>query len=43
MTALYLDTIVNGNHSLVVLLDTQLHADAMTDSSKLPWREYLKG
>jgi len=32
-----------GNHSNMVLLDTQLHVDAVTDDSKLPWHKYLKG
>jgi hypothetical protein len=35
--------IVKGNHSHVVLLDTPLHVDAMTDVSKLPWQKYLEG
>jgi hypothetical protein len=35
-------TIVKGNQSHVVLLDTPLHVDAVTDSSKLPWHRYLK-
>jgi len=30
-----------GNHSHVVLLHTPLHADAVTDDSKLPWHKYL--
>jgi len=32
-----------GNHSHMVLLDTPLHVDAVTDESKLPWQKYLKG
>jgi hypothetical protein len=32
-----------GNHSHMVLLDTTLHVDAMTNESKLPWHKYLKG
>jgi hypothetical protein len=32
-----------GNHSHMVLLDTPLHVDAVTDGSKLPWHKYLKG
>jgi hypothetical protein len=35
-------TVVKGNHSHMVFLDTQLHVDAVTDSSKLPWYKYLK-
>jgi hypothetical protein len=31
-----------GNHSHMVFLDTQLHVDTVTDSSKLPWHKYLK-
>jgi hypothetical protein len=27
----------------MVLLDTPLHVDAVTDESKLPWHKYLKG
>jgi len=34
--------VVKGNHSHVVLLDTTLHGDAVTDASKLPWHRYLK-
>jgi len=26
----------------MVLLDTPLHVDAVTDESKLPWHKYLK-
>jgi len=26
----------------MVFLDTPLHVDAVTDSSKLPWHKYLK-
>ena len=33
---------MKGNHSRVVFLDTPLHVDAVTDSSKLPWHKYLK-
>jgi len=36
-------TIVKGNHSHMVFLDTPLHVDAVRDSSKLPWHKYLKG
>jgi len=32
-----------GSHIHMVLLDTPLHVDAVTDSSKLPWHKYLKG
>ena len=35
--------VVKGNNSPTVLLDTQLHADDATDSSKQPWHKYLKG
>ena len=31
------------NHSHMVLLDTTLHVEAVTDESKLPWHKYLKG
>ena len=31
-----------GSHSHMVLLDTPLHVDAVTDESKLPWHKYLK-
>jgi hypothetical protein len=34
-------TILKGNHSHMVFFDTQLHVDAVTDSSKLPWHKYL--
>ena len=34
--------IVKGNHSHMVFLDTLLHADAVTDVSKLPWHKCLK-
>jgi hypothetical protein len=27
----------------MVLLDTPLHVDAVTDDSKLPWHKYLEG
>jgi len=27
----------------MVLLDTPLHVDALTDKSNLPWHKYLKG
>jgi len=33
----------NGSHSHMVLLDTPLLVDAVTDESKLPWHKYLKG
>jgi len=36
-------TVVKGNHSHMVLLDTPLHVDAVTDESKLPWHKYLNG
>jgi len=36
-------TIGRGKHSHMVLLDTPLHVDAVTDKSKLPWHKYLKG
>jgi len=32
-----------GNHSHMVLLDTPLHVDAVTDKSKLLRHKYLKG
>jgi len=32
-----------GNHSHMVLLDTPLHVDPVTDENKLPWYKYLKG
>ena len=35
--------VVKGNHSDMVLLDTPLHGDAVTDASKLPWHKYLNG
>ena len=35
-------TIVKGNHSHMVFLDTPLHDDTVTDSNKLPWHKYLK-
>ena len=35
-------TVVKGNHSHMVFLDTTLHVDAVTDSSKLPGHKYLK-
>jgi hypothetical protein len=38
-----LSTIVKGNHSHMVFLDTPLYVDAVTDVSKLPWHKYLKG
>jgi hypothetical protein len=31
-----------ANHSHMVLIDTPLHIDAVTDESKLPWHKYLK-
>jgi hypothetical protein len=34
-------TIGKGIHSHMVLLDTPLHVDAVTDESKLPWHKYL--
>ena len=36
-------TIGKGNHNHMVLFDTPLHVDAVTDESKLPWHKYLKG
>jgi len=36
-------TVGKGNHSHMVLLDTPLHVDAVTDKSKLSWHKYLKG
>jgi lysine/ornithine N-monooxygenase len=33
---------VKGNHSQTVFLDTQLHADTVTDVSKLPGHKYLQ-
>ena len=30
------------NYNHMVLLDTPLHVDAVTDESKLPWHKYLK-
>jgi len=38
-----LSAIGKGNHSHMVLLDTPLHVDSVTDNSKLPWHKYLKG
>ena len=35
--------VMKGNHSHVVLLDTTLHVDAVTNSSILPWHKYMKG
>jgi len=32
-----------GNHSHMVLLDTPLHVEAVTDVSRLPWHKYLWG
>ena len=32
-----------GTHSHMVVLDTPLHVDAVTDESKLPWHKCLKG
>jgi hypothetical protein len=32
-----------SNHSHMVLLDTPLHVDIVTDKSKLLWHKYLKG
>ena len=32
-----------GNHSHMVLPDTLLHVDAVTDESKLLWHKYLMG
>jgi hypothetical protein len=34
---------MKGNHSHMVFLETTLHVDAVTNSSKLPWHKYLKG
>jgi hypothetical protein len=31
------------NYSHMVLLDTPLYVDAVTDEGKLPWHKYLKG
>jgi hypothetical protein len=36
-------TIGKGNHSHMILLDTPLHVDAVTDESKLSWHKYLEG
>jgi len=36
-------TIVKGNHSYMVFLDTPFHIDAVTDASKLAWHKNLKG
>jgi hypothetical protein len=36
-------TIGKGSHNHVVLLDTPLHVDAVTDKSKLSSHKYLKG
>jgi len=33
---------MKGNHSHVVFLDTTLHVEGVTNSSKLPWHKYLK-
>jgi len=35
--------VVKGNHNHMVLTDTPLHVDAVTDASKLLWHRYLKG
>jgi hypothetical protein len=35
--------IVNVNLSHTVFLDTPLHVDTATDTSKLPWHKYVKG
>jgi hypothetical protein len=32
-----------GNHSHMVLIDTPLHVDAVTDESKLPWHKVPEG
>jgi hypothetical protein len=32
-----------GSHSPMVLLDTPLHVDALSDENKQPWHKYLKG
>jgi len=34
--------IVKGNHSHMVLNDTPLHVDDVTDASKLLWHKYLR-
>ena len=36
-------TVLKGNHSHVGFLDTPLHVDTVTDSSKLPCHKYLEG
>jgi len=36
-------SIGKGNHSHMILLDTPLNVDAVTDESELPWHKYLKG
>jgi len=36
-------TIGKGSHSHLVLPDTPLHVDAVTDESKVSWHKYLKG
>jgi hypothetical protein len=35
--------VVKGNHSHLVLTDTPLNVDAVTDASQLLWHKYLKG
>jgi len=34
--------VMKDNHSHMAFLDTTLHVDAVTNSSKLPWHKYLK-
>jgi hypothetical protein len=36
-------SIGKGNQSHIVLLDTPLHVEAVTEKSKLPLPKYLKG
>jgi hypothetical protein len=36
-------SIGKGNQSHMVLLNTPLHVEAVTNESKLPWHKYLKG
>jgi len=35
--------VVKGSHSHMVLTDTPLNVDAVTDASQLLWHKYLKG
>ena len=36
-------TVWKGSHSHMVLLDSPLHVDSVTDESKMRWHKYWKG